>query len=249
MAAVVLPPRHLLGVAGEVGARYVVVMAEFGAAHAAEAAFRLVGAGVIVGIFDGVIDAPGVEVRMQLVPGGGFVCVDRRGAVEAGLDEAHCGVFACDNRGERPSWYGAICWAFTNHHHALALIAAVLSQAQILAVSLTVLRPDVTAEIGAIDLSVAASAADAHAFHLRSHRLADLVCQHEGCLVLDAKIARQRQGALAFDFVAEDGDGSEIVADRQLVVGEQGAAGWREVLTAGFAAEPGRSAGPAAFPA
>ncbi len=42
--------------------------------------------------------------------------------------------------------------ALANHHHALALIVAVPSQAQILAVSLMVLRPDMTAEIGPVDL-------------------------------------------------------------------------------------------------
>lgn len=57
---------------------------------------------------------------------------------------------------------------------------------------------------------------------------------------------RQREGALAFNLVAEDGDGSEIVAlwwaNKALLVGEK-------PLAAGFAVESGQPAGPAAFPA
>ncbi len=61
--------------------------------------------------------------------------------------------------------------------------------------------------------------------------------QHEGALVGDAEIAGERQGGLALHLVAEDRDGAEVHAQRQLVGGEQRARGEGEVLAALAAAE------------
>ena len=49
--------------------------------------------------------------------------------------------------------------------------------------------------------------------------------QHEGALVGHVQIAGERQRRLALDLIAEDRDGREIAAQRQLVAGEQRAAG------------------------
>ena len=83
----------------------------------------------------------------------------------------------------------------------------------------------VAAEISAIDLGDLAFAADHAALQFLGHRLAQLVQQHERALVGHVQIAGERQRRLALDLVAEDRDGREIAAQRQLVAGEQRPAG------------------------
>jgi hypothetical protein len=107
----------------------------------------------------------------------------------------------------------------------------------------------VSADVTAVDLDVPPGAAQPQVLDFRGHRLADLVRQDEGGLVLDVEITRQRQGRLALDLVAEDHDRRQIVADLQLVKGEQGARRWAEVAPTGRAAEPRRSVGSRAGPA
>ena len=92
-------------------------------------------------------------------------------------------------------------------------------------------------------------AAKPQVLDLRRHRFADLVGEHEGGFVLDIKITRQREHRLAFDLVAEDHDRRQVVADLQLVEGEQGARRRAEVTPAGRAAEPRRPIGPWTGPA
>ncbi len=104
----------------------------------------------------------------------------------------------------------------------------------------------VAAEVGPIDLNRLAGPAQLVALNLRRHRLTQLVGQHEGRLVLHVQVAGERQGGLALDLVAEDHGGGKVSAERQLVEGEQGAAGQAEILAARLAAEPelaGRAAG------
>ena len=143
--------------------------------------------------------------------------------------------------GERSPGLSAGAGTLADQHHALALIIAVLKPAPVLAIGLPVLRADVTAEI---------SAADALPLPRRGHRLTDLMPQDEGGFVpssssaavgqteterrdrviapgdalaspvLCPKEAPPAPGALAFDFVAENSDGGEVVADRQLVMRE-----------------------------
>ena len=100
---------------------------------------------------------------------------------------------------------------------ALRLPDLVFEQAAITAVLFQVGGLHVAAEIAAIDLRHLALAADHAALQFRRHRFAELVQQHEGALVGDAQIARERQRRLALDLVAEDRDGREIAAQRQLV--------------------------------
>jgi hypothetical protein len=65
--------------------------------------------------------------------------------------------------------------------------------------------------------------------------LADFVSQDERGFVLNAQVTGERQHALAFDFIAENGDGGEIVADRQFPAREDCSRRDRELLFAGFA--------------
>ena len=149
VAAMVFAPSHLPGIAAEIRSGDMVVMALvcwprsdkhrglFGAPHAAEPALRVVDAGIGVRIFDGVIDAPGVEMRMQVIPSGGLIGVHRCAAIEAGFDEAHRGaclaaiskhraVLAGHDGSERPPRLSASDGTLTDQHHALTLIIAVL---------------------------------------------------------------------------------------------------------------------------
>src|SRR5262249_44615228 len=66
-----------------------------------------------------------------------------------------------------------------------------------------------------------------------------LVQQHERALVGHVEIAGERERRLALDLVAEDRDGGEIAAQRQLVGSKQRPAGQREVLFTGPATEAG----------
>ena len=85
VAAMILAPPRLLGVAAQVQAGDVVVMADLGPADTAEEALRLIGAGVVAGILDGVVDALGLEARVQRVPGTGLVGMHGAGAVDRAL--------------------------------------------------------------------------------------------------------------------------------------------------------------------
>src|SRR4051812_15145888 len=173
----------------------------------------------------------------------------RRGAIDLGLDEAGRRVLAGKHGGQGAAQAGAGQRAFPDHHDDLAPAAPVLRQTPVLAIGLSVRGPDVAADVTAVDLDVSPGAAEPKAFNLGRHRFADLVGEHEGCLILDIKIARQSERRLALDLVAEDHDRRQVVADLQLVEGEQGARGRAEVAPAGRAAEPWRPIGPWAGPA
>ncbi len=66
--------------------------------------------------------------------------------------------------------------------------------------------------------------------------LSQLVRQHERRLVLHIELAGEGEHALALDLVAEGGDGEQVGPQRQLVPGEQGARGDREITMARLAA-------------
>src|SRR5689334_5887698 len=174
----------------------VMIVADLAAPRPGEEGLRAVGAGVVVGVLDGVVDPPGVEAGMQRVPGRGFVGVDRRGAIHARLDEVERRVLAGEHRRQRAAQAGSGQRPLPDHDDHLALAALVPGQAPILAVLFPVLRADVAAEVGPVHLDLPAGAAEPQAPELQAQGLADLVLQHEGGLVLDAQVARQRQRRL-----------------------------------------------------
>jgi hypothetical protein len=67
------------------------------------------------------------------------------------------------------------------------------------------------------------------------------VPENEGALIAHADVAREGERGLALDLVAEDGDGGEIGAERELVRGEKRSAGNREVRLARAATEARRA--------
>ena len=97
--------------------------------------------------------------------------------------------------------------------------------------------PNISAEITAIHFRYFALAADDAAFQFLRHRLAELVQQNKSALVGDTQIARECQRGLALDLVAEDRNGGEIAAKRQLVAGKQRSRCNGEILFARSAAE------------
>ena len=127
--------------------------------------------------------------------------------------------------------------ALAHDDDGLALAVLVHGEAAIAAVLLVVRGLLVAAEVGAVHLGRLALAAHDAAPQLLRHGLAQLVGQHEGRLVGHAEIAGERQGGLALHLVAEDRDGAEVGAERELVGGEQGARGDGEVAAALAAAE------------
>jgi hypothetical protein len=86
-AAVVLTPCGFLRVANEVRAGDVMVMADRDAAHAAEKAFGLVGAGAVQAVRLLVIDALHLVAAVQVVPCAGLVGVNDRAFGDAAADE------------------------------------------------------------------------------------------------------------------------------------------------------------------
>ena len=172
-----------------------------------------------------------------------------RGAIDPGLDEAGGSILAGEHGRQGAAQAGAGQRALPDHHDDLALGAPVLRQTPVPAVRLAVRGPDVAADVTAVDLDMPPGAAEVPALEFPGHRLAELVGQDEGGLVLDVEVARQRQRRLALDLVADDHDRRQIVADLQLVEGEQGARRRAEVAPAGRAAEPRRPVGPRAGPA
>src|SRR3954471_4835302 len=85
--SVIFSPGQFPRVSQKIDSGDMMIMADLAAPRSGEEGLRAVGAGVVIGVLDGVIDPPGVEAGMQGVPRRGLVGVDRRGPVHPGLDE------------------------------------------------------------------------------------------------------------------------------------------------------------------
>lgn len=99
--------------------------------------------------------------------------------------------------------------AQTNHDYALALATLIADQPAVTTVLSVVRRLDVAAEIRSIDLNDLANSAKLIAFHLGRHRFTQIESQEPQCLMLNAKIAAQRQNRVTIHLVTEDYDGGE----------------------------------------
>jgi len=230
-AAVIFPPRGFLSVAEEVGAGDVVMVPGFGAAEAAEILLSKVRARAVLAVGLAVIDPLHLESGMQGIPARRFVGMDDGALGDAGLDEAECRALGTEHGRD------GMAVALADDDDGLALAGLIGGEAAV-AAALGVIRGlAVAAEIGSVDFGLFALSADHAALQLLRHGLAELVSQDESALVRHPEIAGERQGSLALHLVAEDRDGREIGAQRQLVRGEQGARGDAEILAAGAAAE------------
>lgn len=199
--------------------------ADLGAAHAREIAFGLVGAGAIgtLELFR-VIDAARVEGTVQHVPTRSFVGMDDGAVADLHLGNRGAIAFARADKRQR----AAI--AFAHHDNDQTLAGLGFGQAAILPVFLFILRLDVPTEIGAVDFH--GSRQLGTVVNRRSHSFPHLVGKDESSLVLARQVATQLQGRDTLGAVAEQGDGGEVIPDRQLARGEDGAARDAELLPA-----------------
>jgi len=177
-----------------------------------------------------VVDALHGKPGVQRVAGRALVGVHHSARGDPLADDRHGGLLAAKHLRQR----AAI--ALAHHHHGPAFARPVFSPPPVDPVGSPVFRPDMAAEIGAVDLGHPPFAADPQALHAGRHSLPQLVRQHERRFVLHVELAGEGEHALTLYFVAEAGEGEQVSPQRQLVPGEQGARGDREITTARLAA-------------
>lgn len=214
-AAVVLAPRHLSGVGGEVRTGDVVVNAHLGAAEAGKERLGLVGARFVGAVGDLMVDAVRLERFVKPIPALRLVGVDDGARKDAGLNRLNALGFGAESKGKR------LTLALTDHDDDATLARLVLGKATVLPIRLHVLGPDVPAEIGAIHFN---RARHGGVGSLGRYSLAQLVSHDEGRPVLDVEVAAELERAVALGAVGENGDGKQVVADRELAAGEDGPA-------------------------
>ena len=95
-------------------------------------------------------------------------------------------------------------------NHALTFAILIAGQPAVTTVLSTVRGFDVAAEIRSIHLNDFSYNAELISFHLRSHRYAELVGQDPRRLLLNARVAAEREGRLTLNLVAENDDCREI---------------------------------------
>ena len=91
-AAQILAPGGLLGVADQVGAGDVVVVAKFGTTQAGEVGLRAVGAGAVDAVAVLVVDPPHGEPGLQRVPGRALIGMNHRCRSDPLADAGNSGV-------------------------------------------------------------------------------------------------------------------------------------------------------------
>lgn len=229
--ALVFPPRHLSGVAVQVLAADPVILAPLRTAQTGEIGLRLVGAGFISAVGFLMVDALHVEAGMEGVPTGGFIGMDGGGAINAGLDEGDAFFFGAEDLSDSPAV------ALAGHDNHLTLACLVLGKATVLPVFLAVLGADMTADIAAVNFHIGAVTTKHDAADFRCHGFPELVRQDVGRLVLHVEIAPELESGDTLDRVDEDDDGDQVISDRQLARGKQGAGGFGELATARLALE------------
>ena len=87
----------------------------------------------------------------------------------------------------------------------LTLVRLVLDQPPVNPIDGEVLRPDVAAEVGAIDFGCASVAADARPLCAGRHCLAQLMRQHKRSLILDIEVTAEGEHACLMTFLAVRG--------------------------------------------
>jgi hypothetical protein len=130
---------------------------------------------------------------------------------------------------------------FAGDDDDLPLASLFLGEPAIDAIGLPICRLDVAAKISTVHLD-GAGQFFANMDH-RTHRLAQLVEQHEGRLRIDVHVALHLQRRRAFHAVAEQRDHAEVVTDRQLAAMEDRAGRDAELAAAGGALPANRRLG------
>src|SRR3954454_1300541 len=91
-------------------------------------------------------------------------------------------------------------------------------------------------EVGAVEFDLTSRTADAQRFRAGRHGLTHLMRPHESGFVLDVELTREREHAVARDFVTERDNCKQVGPQWQLVMGEQRAGGDRDIAAARLAA-------------
>jgi hypothetical protein len=208
-------------------------MSEFASAQTGEIGLRAIGAGAADAEAVLVIDPLHDEAGMQRVPRRALVGMNR-GAYSDPLADRRHGI-----RLGRKHLRQRAAAALAHRHHHLTLARPVLGEPPVDPVDRQVLRPDMAAEIGAVDLGRASLAADTHCFRAVRHSLAQFMGQNEGGFVLHVEITSEGQHASAFHLVTEYRDRHQVRPERQLVPGEQRARCHREIGITCLAAPTG----------
>jgi len=227
-AAMVLPPRHFVGVGAQVRPSDMVVDALFGAAQAGEIAFRHVGARAVERVRLLVIDAFGVVFDRQHVPVGRLVRVDRGIWMDKLPNQRHAIFFSF-----RDEWQRAAL-AFAHDDDDLPLAGLVFRQTPVAAVLFFVRGFDVAAEVRAVDFHMAV---ELGIVIRRADSFAELVTEHECRLVLHAQVAAQLERGIALCTIGENRNGGEDVSNGQLAAGKDRARRDGELGVTGLAFE------------
>lgn len=172
------------------------------------------------------IDALGHVARMEGIPMRGFVGIDGAAECDAIMQAAHAIGFAIGHEGQ--------CLAVAGNDHDLALARLVLRKATVATVLFVIGRLDVAARIHAVDLDVTGNLL---ALVSGTHRLAQLVRQHEGRLVLAVEITGELERSVALCAVHEDGDGGQQIPNGHLTAVKDRAGRDRELSVARLALE------------
>lgn len=130
--------------------------------------------------------------------------------------------------------------------NALALAVLIMPQATVAAVFAEIGRFDISPKIPAVDGRNLPCPADVLRLHFRRHRFAEFMRHHESRFVSQLQIAGQGKRRLAFDLIAEDRYGREIIAERAFMGRKQRPACDAEIPSTALAAPPGRAIGAAA---
>ncbi len=166
------------------------MVAELGTAQAGEVGLRPIGAGAVDAVAVLMVDTAHGKPGVQRVPGRALVGVHHGAVGDPLADGRHGCLFGGKHlrQGASP--------ALAHHHDDAALARLVLGQPPVDPVGGPVLRPDMAAEVGAVDLNRTPFAADPQPFHAGRHGLAQLVRQHERRLVLHVQITGEGEHAL-----------------------------------------------------
>ncbi len=205
-------------------------MSELAATQTGEVGFSAVGAGAVDAVTVLVVDPLHGKAGVQRIPGRALIGMECGALGNPQTDSRHGVSLGREHLRQRAPA------ALAHGYDDLARARLVLGKPPVGPVGSQVLRPDVAAEISAVDLGCASIPADPQRPRGGRHGLAQFVRQHEGRLVLHVEVAAERQHALAFDFVTEHRNGHQVGPERQLVPGEQGARGRRELRPARLAA-------------
>ena len=154
----VLPPGGLLGVADQVGPGDVMMVPQLATAQAGEVGFRPVGAGAVDAVAVLVVDPLHGEPGMQRVSGRALVGVHHGAPGDPLADSRHGGVLAREHLRQRATI------ALAHRHHDAPLARPVRGASPVDPVGRPVLRPDMAAEVGAVDLDRTPLAADPQLF-------------------------------------------------------------------------------------